>query len=382
MERLGPGVGWLVLLAAGSGVPGLEARAAAQEAGQRYRIQVAGTVRAPGGAGTARDVRSSGSLRMTREGGRLVVELEGLEDLIPVARLEGPRRSPSFTVLARAPGAAEDIVRLQGNLDSGKLKATLVRSGPEGAVPSGDPLAVLRVTGRRTTSEAAREARDARESTPVEVERPDPVMITPTVQVETGGRTGDGELPVEFELVDIEPAHPTAAQRVRIGVLANPTPPHEIERIVVRVGDAEHYGRPGERRFDRTLGPFDPGSHEIEILAEGPGNRTSRTVRREFRVRAAGSAVIRGRITGETELVTEVQLLDGDRRVVERTTPDRRGRYRFERLLAGTYRVHVAAGGKRDDVRIEGGSNARVRVDGESHYTRDFRVSCRRPGCG
>lgn len=200
---------------------------------------------------------------------------------------------------------------------------------------------------------------------------------------ERGARDGDDaeRLPVTFEAVLVEPSSPTEEQRVSVGVAAEPKPPHEIERIVVRIGGSEYYSRFGEHRFDRMLGPFERGTHVLEILAEGPEGRTSHTVRREIRVRSAGRSVIEGRITGEPELVTEVQLLDDDRRrVLQRVTPDRAGRYRFVGLAAGSYWIHVAAGGKRGDVRVEGGPNVRLRVDGRSSYERGFRVTCRE-GC-
>ena len=83
--------------------------------------------------------------------------------------------------------------------------------------------------------------------------------------------------------------------------------------------------------------------------------------------------MISGTITGDIDVVYDVQLVDEDENTLQSQTLDSNGRYRFEKLGPGRYWIYVNDRRAEAYIRTTRG-NREVNADGRSTYRVDFDV--------
>lgn len=253
-------------------------------------------------------------------------------------RLIDPRAAADATV----PGWTEISFRAE-------RRPSAARDSDAVALPSERPSAGKRPLRPRTPRDARWEPRP--HAVPAEAGERDPFQVQITAVT--------------------EPAAPVAGRRVDVLARATAQAGETVARMELWI-DGLIRGSSEESVLDVRAGPFEPGRVDYEIVAVSADGRRSDPWRETLVVAPAGRTVVSGRITGRPAMVTDVQLLTPEERVVARSPVDGDGRYRFSGLSAGVYWIFVNDGKR--EAWISPAASVRIQVDGTSGYTRDFEV--------
>lgn len=351
--------------------------AAAQQIAGEYTVEVVGWTYHLDRDPDRRELGDETTLSVEQDGDRIVIDFGSFASAMSTTRFRGRVGHDRF-VAVWSSGDGDARV-LTGRVQNGTLRGELLysRGGSDAAVPGWTSVRFRAVPASESSAKDSPAASMGRLRPPRVGNQAPPISprARPGGAVLPGESGASDDSPEEAfaptVLTHTDPEAPTSRDRVTLMARADAPPGERVERTEIWMNGMLQGSSDGSR-VEATVGPFEPGRVDFDVVAVSGSGQRSEPHPSSVTVRPAGESVIRGRIRGHPELVTNVQLLNASQELVATRPVGRNGRFRFEGIARGRYYLFVNDGKR--EARISPGSTVQFTVDGRSTYRKDFTV--------
>ena len=326
--------------------------AQAQSIAGEYQVEVRGTTYYLDREPVEKRLQDNTSLIVKQQGDQITLEFRSFASAMSTTVFHGRVGNNRFVATW---SSGSDIRLITGTVDGKRLRGRLIypRASADAGVPGWTEVEFAASLDQSRTQQTSA----------VPPKRPPP----------GGTVAANAEDVFSVEVVAMTDVDaPLAGHRIEF--LARVTPEsrgESVERVELWI-DGRARGASAGNILEVTAGPFKAGRLAYDVVAVSSDGRRSAMSRNYVTVAQAGNTTIYGEITGNPDVIENVQLMHSDGRSVIKTPISSDGSYRLVSVPRGKYTIFVNEG--KAEAMISPSPNLEIEVDGQSSYRRNFEV--------
>jgi hypothetical protein len=338
----------------------------AQDISGEYQVEVRGTTHYVDREPAERQLSDNTTLKVAQQGDSFKMEFGSFASAMSATTFEGRVGNNQFVAISWSAGRPGEAPIITGEVVGGRLRGRLIlpRATTNADLVPGWTEAEFSAVRQQVSQQTVPQTPSSRSL--------GRKTLQPRRQAPLSS-AGSAVQGFSFETaVSNEPQAATSRDQVKFEVVAEPPPGVEIERVELWI-NGKRVLSTGGRRAVRPYGPFSAGRIPFYLVAYAADGRKATGETQTLRVYPAGDASVTGDVWGRWALVSDVQLLDSEERVVKKVNLTPPGRYRFDHVPEGRFYIYVNDAGNGATIRPAGGDGW-VQSDGKGGYTVNFNV--------